>query len=378
MLRRRTFIFVILTLPINISSQSDSFTTGIQQNRSTNPLKKWIQNESEGSCNEIYRDKQVVIKSPLYPNNYPKNQNCDYIFYSPFVCVNEFHIQFLDFQLEPSKSCSKDKLIIGGDELLCGQVIGIMKYTANNGTLRIKFISDKTIESKGFELLVTRLPCSLNDTQGDTYDSSNIPGNHSNPPETVHLASKENNIVSENMPETLILRPNCLGRKWTDKSPQTTFVPALRIFRQPSCCVNVYNQQQFYLSSPRFPNSAPFSSDCLFHIHRLHSGICRLRIVFKYFLLGDWQHCTYSFLEIDGRRFCGCKSGSIYNRHWKEGSSSKSIRFFNVLRYSGIQGFLLEITQEECPYRADASLPQKSNSLYVNDPRRRSFNYIHV
>lgn len=387
--------------------QSDSYTIGISQYKSVNHPKKWSKNELNSDfCGGIFRDKQVVIKSPRYPNNYPKNSNCEYKFYSPFVCNNEFHIQFLNFQLEPSVSCSKDRLLIGSDEVLCGQVIGIMKYKATNGTLRIQFLSDETIENRGFELIVTRLPCSsnksiddVNSSQSSTHSVINIPSTSEPVSKIVTVQRQNTNVVpiestsrivrvnseAENVPETTITKPICSAETqqhgvWPSPSfyPSLPALPAL-----PSCCVNVYNQQKFYLISPGFPQT-PFPSDCLFFIERFHPNICRLRIDFNYFLLGDWQQreCTYSFLEIDGRRFCGCKTGTSYFTQW--GPSPKSIRFTNVPQFGGIQGFILEITQEECPYRSieiqsatsQNQLPIKSQLVHVNDPRRCSLNYI--
>lgn len=408
---KRTFGFILIAVAFDhVLSQSDSYLFGIHQTKSANVPKKWSRNELNSDfCGGIFRDKQVIIKSPRYPNNYPKHSNCEYVFYSPFVCANEFHIQFLEFQLEPSLSCSKDKVLIGSDEILCGQVIGIMKYKAPNGTLRIKFISDGIIENKGFELLVTRLPCSLNSSiDDDNFNESstqsviNIPSisnAHLVSVTQINSVPKQNNVIpikptsvnvvtnteAENVPETTIAKPICSSQTQPNGVwPSTTFYPSLPALPTlPSCCVNVYNQQKFYLISSGFPN-VQFPSDCLFFIERFHPNICRLRIDFKYFFLGDWQQrqCTYSFLEIDGRRFCGCKTGTTYYTQW--GPSPKSIRFTNLPRYSGIQGFILEITQEECPYRSVAihqitsqnRLPLKSQLIHTNDPRRCSPNYI--
>lgn len=403
----RTFDFVLLLLAFDyVSSQSDSYTIGIHRIKSVHLLKKWSRNEVNSDfCGGIFRDKQVLIKSPRYPNNYPKNSDCEYVFYSPFVCINEFHIQFLNFELEPSLSCSKDKVIIGTDEILCGQVIGIMKYRSLNGTLRIKFISDETIENKGFQLLVTRMPCSSNASidDDDNYETSTHsviiipPTSQIQPITKIYSVPKRNNVIpinsqlpenikSENVPETTIAKPTiCSGKTQPNRVwPSSAFYPSpLVLPAPPSCCANIYNQQKFYLISPGFPN-VPFPSDCLFFVEKFHPNICRLRIDFKYFLLDDWQqhHCTYSFVEIDGQRFCGCKTGTIYYTQW--GPSPKSIRFINRPRYGGVQGFILEITQEECPYRSIAikattsqsRLPMRSQLIHLNDPRRCSPNYI--
>lgn len=429
-LKRRTFDFIWLMLVTIVVDygfcETDSYLIGIHRFRSENPKKsKWSKNMLNGdSCGGIFREKQVLIRSPHFPNNYPKNIDCEYIFYSPFVCVNEFHIQFLDFNLEPSLSCTKDRVHIGADEVLCGQVIGIMKYQATNGTLRIKFTTDQTIENKGFELLVTRLPCSTDDSLEPQRINESVsvlpltvsPIIDSSQPVSIQSPSqpRQNNVLPiqpqfrntnltpnfdvESVTQSTILKPVCAKGQtqsnglWPNSIPQSTFSPTVQtvpaVSTLPSCCINIFNQQKFYLISPGFPNVPRFSNDCLFHIERLHSDFCRLRIEFKYFLLGDWQQrqqkqqrqCTHSFVEIDGRRFCGCKTGYVHYTQW--GPSPKSIRFSNMLQYPGIQGFILEITQEPCPYRLK-SLPIQnyvpSNQPYLthaNDPRRCSPNYI--
>lgn len=418
---KRTFAFIIIlfiAFAIDcICDEIDSYTVGIYRNRNEHWQKKskWSKNDVNGDlCGGIFREKQVLIQSPNFPNLYPKNANCEYVFYSPFVCANEFHIQFLDFQLEPSLNCSKDKIKIGRDEVLCGQVIGIMKYKTFNGALRIQFTSDPTIENKGFELLVTRLPCEMDQStiEKSIKSSTNLPVTISLTVDSNNWTPKQNRIEPietqtesiasnhslENLSETSYIKPVCikkgqsqLNRIWPNTFPPAKISPSFVSAPPtlPSCCINIYNQQTFYLISPNFPNLSRFRNDCLFYLERTHSNVCRLRIEFKYFLLGDWQQpqpnqCTHSYVEIDGSRFCGCKTGTIYRTQW--GTSPKSIRFTNLQQYPGVQGFILEITQEPCPYRVTLTNQHlaRSNQLLstqnyltqVNDPRRCSPKYI--
>lgn len=421
---KRTFAFIslvfLLIFVVNcaFSQTEDSYTVGIYQNRNWQKKSKWSKNDvNSDSCGGIFREKQVLIHSPNYPNaNYPKNLNCEYIFYSPFVCSTEFHIQFLNFQLEPSLGCSKDKIQIGRDEILCGQVIGIMKYKAINGSLKIQFITDQTIENKGFQLLVTRLPCDIEQSTADkpikssvnlpseislTVDSNWTPNHDRIEPIEKRTKSIVSNRSLENQSDTTHIKPVCLEKgqaqlngiwpntQWPNPFPPTAISPGFLPTPPtlPSCCMNVYNQQTFYLISPGFPSAPRFPTDCLFFVERIHLNVCRLRIEFKYFLLGEstqQNQCTHSFLEVDGHRFCGCKTGTVYRTQW--GISPKSIRFTNLLQYPGIQGFVLEITQEPCPYRVTSTNQQfaRSNQLlstqnystHVNDPRRCSYNYF--
>lgn len=360
------------------------------------------------TCGGLFRERQVIIQSPRYPNFYPKNIHCEYKFYSPFVCTSEFHIQFLDFQLESSLTCSKDRLSIGSDEKLCGQIIGIMKYKAMNGFLQINFTTDATIENKGFKLLVSRLPCTTADNEIEinfnertsTVVSPITISPYTGEAQTVSYpprldpigiptsaVGREQHVPSipmkpfhhvENVPVTSNYKPVCLSRRWPNRVPHNNIISTRTL---PSCCINVYNQKRFYIISPGFPNSAADNyNDCLYFIEPSQPNICRLRIEFRYFYLGNWQNrqCTQNFIEIDGQRFCGCKTGSVYYSHWS--SAPKSIRFSNVAGFRGeIQGFVLDIFQEECPIRLSHSAIQWQPQHYQvssNDPKRCSAKFL--
>lgn len=66
-----------------------------------------IYGDSSSKCGGTFKSVQTTIQSPDYPNEYRPNSYCEYVFKSPFVCKNEFHIQFLFFSLESSKDCVK-------------------------------------------------------------------------------------------------------------------------------------------------------------------------------------------------------------------------------------------------------------------------------
>lgn len=398
---QRTFAIIsILIIVIDgISSQTeDSYTIGIHQKKS-----KWEKNKLiSDSCGGIFREKQVVIRSPRFPFSYPKNVHCEYVFYAPFVCTIDFHIQFLHFELEPSLSCAKDKLSIGDDEVLCGRVIGIMKYRATNGSLKIQFISDQTIENEGFELLITRLPCqtdkSINaPTNLPVIISLTVDRNWTPIQNQIESIEKQSITIAanhsrENKPKTTFMKPVYVEKtqsqydgtwpsaQWPNSFPQTTIQPNAPTL--PGCCINVYNQQVFYLISPHFPRSH-LPSDCRFDVERFHSHVCRLRIEFKYFLLGDLsqqtQCTTHSYLEIDGNRFCGCKTGTVYRTQWGK-MPYFSMRFVNLLPYhmNALQGFVLKITQEPCQYRMRSNqlLTTQNYMAYANDPRLCSHSYL--
>lgn len=114
------------------------------------------------------------------------------------------------------------------------------------------------------------------------------------------------------------------------------------------CCRNIFRNRRFYLTSPNFPLNNRYPSDCLYVIERWSPQICRLRIGFRFFNHGD---CISDFLEIDGQRICGCRSGQVFVTQWAYGP--KIIRYRNSGFGRG-NGFVLDIIQENCPYRLES------------------------
>ncbi|XP_002132566.3 uncharacterized protein [Drosophila pseudoobscura] len=146
----------------------------------------------------IYRQRQSLIESPNYPDNYPVNTCWDYVIRSPYRCPTKFHIQFLDFKLELSEKCSRDYLAIGlendGEDMdvLCGQVLGIKKYHTPDGVLRLRFLSDESpwTTGGGFRLLVTRLACEREDLAARGLDADDEDGVDVGDDDTVQVNAK--------------------------------------------------------------------------------------------------------------------------------------------------------------------------------------------
>lgn len=116
------------------------------------------------------------------------------------------------------------------------------------------------------------------------------------------------------------------------------------------CCRNYFTNRRFLLVSPNFPTPNRRPTDCLYVIDRATPTTCRLRIEFKFYNHGNDYQCFDDFLEIDGQRICGCKSGLVYTSQW--GYGPKVIRYRNTgYPSNGFTGFILDIIQESCPYR---------------------------
>ncbi|XP_008147050.2 cubilin [Eptesicus fuscus] len=97
-----------------------------------------------------------TISSPLFPANYPDNQNCSWIIQAqpPF---NHITLSFTHFGLESSTTCTRDFLEIldgnYGDAPLRGRYCGTSlphPITSFSNALTLKFISDSSLSSDGF------------------------------------------------------------------------------------------------------------------------------------------------------------------------------------------------------------------------------------
>ncbi|CAJ0965091.1 unnamed protein product [Ranitomeya imitator] len=98
-----------------------------------------------------------VISSPLYPVNYPNNQNCSWIIkaQNPY---NHVTISFTNFQTEDRRqNCSEDFVeILDGDNYgspskgrFCGTVIP-HPVTSFSNALVVKFVSNNNTNMRGF------------------------------------------------------------------------------------------------------------------------------------------------------------------------------------------------------------------------------------
>uniref|UniRef100_A0A4W3K7X0 Cubilin n=1 Tax=Callorhinchus milii TaxID=7868 RepID=A0A4W3K7X0_CALMI len=128
-----------------------------------------------------------VITSPLYPNNYPDNQNCSWIIQAqePFKHVT---LSFTDFAIESNgKNCSTDALqILDGDNYeappigrYCGATI-LQPITSESNALVVNFVSNSGKSDKGFRTTYA----ASNSACGGSYHSETGAFNSPNYPES--------------------------------------------------------------------------------------------------------------------------------------------------------------------------------------------------
>lgn len=360
-----------------------------------------------GQCGGIYRNIQNLIESPKFISARPIcNLRCEYQIISPYVCKNEFHVQFLEFSLHPSPNCEHDRVIINYSDVLCGKIMGVKKYQTTGGVLNLTFSSvgwDSV--GNGFKLLITRLPCidemgrnktatsgdkiepiipALSDEIGDddddddlynvnaTYTVADPSYDNQHPvydvPTAYNISSgvelnNRQDIPVEPLPPP-ILPPPSIPPPIFPPIPPVTIPPTTL----PQCCRNVYNQQRFLMLSQGFPACSVLYNDCIYVIHKSSQNACRLRIHFKYFLLDDVAQrqgqfgCINNFIEIDGQRICGCKTNFVYETQW--GLEPKVIRLRTIPgRYAQPQGFIFHVEQLDCPFKIQTSPSRQKRTI---------------
>lgn len=363
-----------------------------------------------GQCGGIFRNTQVLIEAPKFISAHPIcNLRCEYQIVSPYICENEFHVQFLEFSIDSSLDCERDKVIINHSDVLCGKLLGTKTYRSTEGVLNITFVSNSWDSTgKGFKLLITRQPCvEVNEKQNEVDSIEPILGmsnpfdkdsnwfHHVNASITVEnpeyetghpvygIPAVEYNRTSsrQDIPVVPLPTPPPYPFPFPPIEPttQSPIYPPIQPF-PPSpypptpyppqqCCRNLYNQQRFIMFSQGFPAYFVLHNDCTFIIHKSSLNACRLRINFRYFNLEDRTPvpgqigCFNNFIEIDGQTICGCKSNFVYETQW--GLEPKVIRLRTTPgHYINPQGFIFDVEQLDCPFKIQTA-DEKENLVRV-------------
>ncbi|CAH0557161.1 unnamed protein product [Brassicogethes aeneus] len=257
------------------------------------------------ACGDVFTKKQFVLESANYPLAYPENADCSYLIKGPY-CPTYFQFQFLDFNVEQSPGCVKDRLEVDNLDALCGTKNGIKNYYSKTGALQVHFKSDATMSGRGYKILISRLPCNMNTN------------------------------TTKITPEKPIV---------------TNYIPATNSHQ---CCLNTYNSKIMLITSPNFPYTVNSPIECVYKIQKHNNMVCRLRMEFIFFNLGQQKYndCQEGHIEIDGKLICGCKANLKLISQFNEGEHDKVIRF----KSSGLKrpfqtGFVIKVIQDECPKR---------------------------
>lgn len=70
-------------------------------------------------------------------------------------------------------------------------------------------------------------------------------------------------------------------------------------------CEERYNEEDFIISSPKFPLNYPNNADCTYTITKSSPQVCALELTFMKFDIESVNGCYYDYLEIEGQKICG-------------------------------------------------------------------------
>nr|CAD7200490.1 unnamed protein product [Timema douglasi] len=326
----RTFPFNSDTFTISFKSGSSCKGTGFDLKVRQIDCATRNFSQPQSTCSRIYSTQQFLIGSPEDMCRYPNNVYCVYVIRPSTTDVCELQFNFLEFSLEYSLGCVKDRLEVEGREVLCGNVTGIRRYQGFSGELVVRFISDSSTTAKGFKILVTQVPC------GSMYEPSE---------------STTQIYPVTPFPPMKIRFPILTSTPSSYLYPGSNYSPSSNT-NLPTCCGKAYSDKFFFIASPGFPNSSSLNSDCIYTIQRSSSSICRLRMKMKYFWVGDgdrYSGCNGGYLEVDGQQICGCQSDTVLTTTFSLNQQTKVLRYtMNGSQQQNLRGFIIEVLQEKC------------------------------
>ncbi|KAK4879889.1 hypothetical protein RN001_008035 [Aquatica leii] len=277
-------------------------------------------------CNRTFTESKIIIS---VSKNESVHTDCYYNIKGP-ECPTVYNFHFVNFNLTPSHQCNLDRLEISNKEILCGKVSGVKTYSSDTGDLKLHLVT----KNVNLKILITRLPCYTNLKSRINFDSKTV------------------STLNQQVPDPLSF-----------------------------CCSTHYNLKHFYLSSPNFLYSSSKENDCVYRIYKLSHKVCRLRINFLYFWLGEHlsgNACNKGYIELDGKFICGCRTGLKLISAFDPINQFKTIRLQNLgFPQTVIRGFILEVMQDECPERISSAVQKLNFASNVNETFREfQGNYI--
>lgn len=70
-------------------------------------------------------------------------------------------------------------------------------------------------------------------------------------------------------------------------------------------CEERFSDEDFFITSPRFPEAYPNNADCTYFIRKYSTAVCALELTFLTFDIESVNGCFYDYLEIEGQKVCG-------------------------------------------------------------------------
>ncbi|GLV42505.1 hypothetical protein CBL_03242 [Carabus blaptoides fortunei] len=252
---------------------------------------------------------QGTLLSPGYPFYYARDLNICYRFRKQHGYCG-VRLAADDFDLEPSKDCHKDALIIHNTYRYCGNGLNhryIYIEFKNHQYEDIRFVTDKYLCGRGFKIFYEQVPCEY---------TSPYPPSVTTPP------------------------PPPIGES----------------------CGGIIVSEYFEI---HFQNSI---DQCVYHINRADQDVCGIQLLFTNFNL----LCGIEYLSINNKQYCGDLNGQadfvsfdpintsvtvVYNRLT---ATHSPVLTSIVLRGQQIKGdcepFILEVPAQR-RFKVDPELP---------------------
>ncbi|KAM4770928.1 adhesion G-protein coupled receptor G6 [Rhinophrynus dorsalis] len=113
------------------------------------------------NCKVVLTSPSGYFTSPCYPENYPNTQDCKWTLKAPPGFI--IQITFVDFEIEEAQGCMYDYLTINGDNnsKFCGFTAKGLSFNSTGNEMILTFISDFSIQKKGFNLTYSHVAVSL-------------------------------------------------------------------------------------------------------------------------------------------------------------------------------------------------------------------------
>ncbi|CAL1526543.1 unnamed protein product [Lymnaea stagnalis] len=217
-----------------------------------------------------------TVTSPDYPAQYPSSSIC---YYTIRASANQkILIEFTDFQVETAP-CDFDKLEVYNSNItvpenllgvFCGRSLPV-GLTSETNILTLKFVSDKNVQTKGFNATVTFLSSGDDDSSPVSVSSLSSPTVTSVPTTRLPLTvSSQTSVGIETTPVA-----GTVGNK--------------------GCNITV-TESSSNISSPGYPSSYPHNMLCVTQFRS--SSVSTFLIKFHNFSIEEGDNCTYDSLSI--------------------------------------------------------------------------------
>ncbi|XP_069755899.1 scavenger receptor cysteine-rich domain-containing protein DMBT1-like [Narcine bancroftii] len=155
-----------------------------------------VYDNNGGSCGGFLGDTSGSFVSPGYPDNYPDNAAC--IWYIRVNGSKIIDLQFIDFVLEESSSCSFDYVAIYDGPSTSSSLMAKLchdsneTFTSSSNSMTVYFRSDSSVIRRGFTAIYRTVPINngvscggyLSDAYGSVF-SPGFPNSHPNNAECI-------------------------------------------------------------------------------------------------------------------------------------------------------------------------------------------------